>query len=220
MLIPPLPFRVRRRAPAVALALAAAWGCAPRARPLGGAPTTARLPAARLPTYPQQVAFDWEFDDQGFRSRGEGVARIAPPDSARLDFFLAGLGAGGHAVLLDDELRAPGGNLVRRYIPPAPLMWAALGRLAVPAAGDTTARIDGDTLRADIGRGDDRWRATFVRDSLVRLERIAGGRLVELVTRAPGGDVRYEHRSADRRLRLTKVRAERHPGFDASIWSP
>jgi hypothetical protein len=203
-----------------ALVLAAVLGCAPRAAPLGGAPVPARLPGAQLPAYHQQVFFDWEYEDQDFGGRGEGVARIAPPDSARLDFFLSGIGAGGHAWLIGNEVTAPGGNLVRRYVPPAPLMWAALGRLAVPPAADTTARVDGDTLRADIGRGDDRWRVTFVGERLVRLERVSGGRLVELVSHSPSGDVRYENRGAGRRLRLTKVRAERAPEFDASIWRP
>lgn len=203
----------------MALAMLALAACAPRAGSLGGTPVPARLPSAQLPAYPQQLNFDWAYEDRDFSGRGEGVARVAPPDSARLDFFLSGLGAGGYAWLIGDDLTAPGGALVRRYIPPAPLMWAALGRLAVPPAADTIARVDGDTLRADIGRGD-RWRATFVGERLVRLERVSDGRLVESVVRAPSGDVRYENRGAGRTLRLTNVRAERAPEFDASIWRP
>ena len=63
----------------------------------------------------------------------------APPDSARLDFFLAGGLGGGRAVLVGDDLSAPGGAMVDRLVPPAPLMWGALGRLAVPPVADTAA---------------------------------------------------------------------------------
>ena len=108
--------------------------------------------------------------------RGEGTARIADPDSARLDFVVDGGFGGGWAVLVGDQLSIPGPDVVRRLIPPAPLLWATLGRLAVPPARDTTARMVGDTLRADIG-GDPTWRVTFAGTQLSRVERIDGGRI-------------------------------------------
>jgi hypothetical protein len=49
-------------------------------------------------------------------------------------------------------LRTPNAELARRYIPPTPMMWASLGRLAIPALRDTVVRLDGDLLRADVGR--------------------------------------------------------------------
>ena len=59
--------------------------------------------------------------------RGEGVARIAPPDSARLDFFVNGEGTG-HALLIGDQIRLQSGQgAMRDFLPPAPLLWAALG---------------------------------------------------------------------------------------------
>ena len=115
--------------------------------------------------------------------RGEGAARIASPDSARLDFFLAG-GFGGAAILIGDSLDAPGGDMVRRFIPPPTLMWAALGRVALPNLPDTVdSVIDGiDVLRADIGNPV-AWRLTFHGDTLVRAERVDGGRVAEWVER-------------------------------------
>src|SRR5919202_761827 len=59
--------------------------------------------------------------------------------------------------------------------PPPPLLGAGLGRLAVPAAPDTVARVDGDTVRADIGRTT-KFRAAFVGGELVGLERLERGR--------------------------------------------
>ena len=197
-----------------------AAGCVPRVQPLEGAPAPARLPRAELPAVHRQQILRWEFADPDFRARGEGVARTAPPDSARLDLFISGMfGGSGVAFLIGDSIVAPGGALVRRFIPAAPLMWAALGRLAVPPAADTTVRVDGDTLRADIG-STDRWRATFVGERLVRLERIAGGRIQEWVSRTTPDDIRYRHEGASRSLDITITRTETVPAFDASIWPP
>ena len=197
-----------------------AGGCVPRVQPLEGVAAPARLPRAELPPGHRQQVFRWEFADPDFRARGEGVARMAAPDSARLDLFVSGVfGGSGVAFLIGDSVVAPGGALVRRFIPPPPLMWAALGRLAVPPAADTTVRVDGDTLRADIGRVD-RWRATFVGQQLVRLERIADGRIQEWVTRSAPDTIRYRHEGASRTLGITITRTETVPAFDASIWPP
>lgn len=214
-------FPVRRSPilPLAALATAVSVGaCLPRAVPLEGAPAPARFPATELPRLPQQVAFQWEYEDPDFRTRGDGVARIAPPDSVRLDLFVAGGFGSAMAWVIGDTVVAPGGYFVRRLLPPPPLMWAALGRLAVPAAADTVARRLNDTLRADIGRGDV-WRVTFADDRLVRLERIEGGRLLEWVAREPDGlQVQYRHETARRSLVLAIIRTDTVPAFDATIW--
>src|SRR5918999_3623313 len=136
----------------VGLALGlASPACAPRLRPLAGAPVPVRLPTAELPHGHRRMVFTWELRDPDFHVRGEGVARLASPDSARLDFFVGGGLGGGRAVLIGQSIRAPGGDLVRRLIPPPPLLWAALGRLAIPVLPDTTVRSEGPILRADVG---------------------------------------------------------------------
>ena len=152
-------------------------------------------------------------------ARGEGVARIAAPDSARLDFFVdPGMGAG-YALLIGDRLEAPGIALVRRYLPPPPLLWASLGRLRVPSAADTVARVDGDTIRADIGRTPI-WRVTFAGERLVRVERIEEGRVIERMVRSPDDGVHYDHLRARRSLTLTVTRRSEVVPFDATIWHP
>jgi hypothetical protein len=165
----------------------------------------------------QRIRFTWKYEDLDLRGRGDGVARVAPPDSVRLDLFLAGGNAGGRAVLIDDELRAPGGPMVRSFLPPAPMLWAAFGRLHIPPTADTSVRVDGDTTRADIGR-DPRWRVTFVGQDLRRLELIQGDRLQQWVERAPDRTVVYRHLRANRALDLTIVRVDTVAGFDATIW--
>ena len=198
------------------LALGAAAACAPRARALTGVPAPAAFPDTRL-RGAERVVFRWLYDDGSLVARGEGVARIAAPDSVRLDLFVDGGLGGGTAFLIGDQLEAPGGAMVRRLLPPPPLLWAALGRLAIPPAADTVARMDGDVLRADIGV-DPVFRASFAGAQLRRLERIDGGRLQEWVDRGTGRAVQYRHEASGRKLSLEITTRERVEGFDADIW--
>lgn len=201
---------------ALVLLLTAA-SCGPKVDPLTGTVAPTRLPRAELPPISQRIRFTWKYEDLDLRGGGDGVARIAPPDSVRLDLFLAGGNAGGRAVLIDNDLRAPGGPMVRSFLPPPPMLWAALGRLHIPPTSDTSVRVDGDTTRADIGR-DPRWRVTFVRGDLRRLELIEGDRLQQWMERTPERAVTYRHLRANRALDLTIVRVDTVPGFDATIW--
>jgi hypothetical protein len=170
-----------------------------------------------LPPGHRHIVFKWDYEEGDIAARGEGSVRTASPDSARLDFFLGGgLGAGA-AILIGDSLRTPHAELARRYIPPSPMMWAALGRLAIPALRDTVVRIDGDVLRADVGRPV-QWRVAIRGDTLVGLEHISGGRIIDTFTRGAAGALTYEAPGARRRLHLTILREQ--PGsFDAGIWS-
>jgi hypothetical protein len=217
-----LPFRRHRTSLATLLAVIALTlaGCAPRLRPLAGAPTPLGLPTAELPHGYRRLVFTWEMRDPDFHVRGEGVARLASPDSARLDFFVGGGLGGGRAVLIGQSVRAPGGDLVRRLIPPAPLLWAALGRFAVPPARDTAVRLDDGVLRADVG-APPAWRVTFRGDTLLRVDRVSGDRVAEWVERSSPDRVRYRHESARRELTLVVQRVvEETSPFDATIWRP
>ncbi len=205
--------------PGISAALFLIVGCAPpAAKPLGGviAPMVA-LPGSELGPGYRQVVFDWEFEQGDARMRGEGVVRIAPPDSARLDLFLGGGFGGGAAILVGDELRAPLVESARRLIPPAPMLWAALGRLSIPAAADTTVRVDGSTVRADIGAAPV-WRVEFHGPRLARLDRIDDGRVRDFVNRQ-GRVVVYESFSPRSKLTLRITRDEPAMGFDAKIWT-
>jgi hypothetical protein len=207
---------IRKSFTGIAFAIIA--GCAPRAVPLAGAPTPAHFPRAELPPGHQQVTFTWRYKDDDLTVDGEGVARIAAPDSARLDFFVSGGMGGGTAVLIGNTLDAPGPSVLRRLIPPAPLMWAALGRLALPPAADTAARQSGDTLRADVGRGEV-WRATFVGARLARVDHLDGGRVREHLVRDSPDAVRYESDASRRSLTITVSRRADVQPFDVAIWS-
>lgn len=210
-----------RTALALVLAATTLVACVPRAGSLPGTGVApARIPAGALPPGHRLVQFRWELTEGELLVRGDGAARVASPDSARLDFFLAGGLGGGRAVLLGDSLVVPAeaSDLATRLVPPAPMLWATLGRLAIPATSDTAAAVDGDLLRADFG-DPAAWRVTFRGDSLVRVERIADGRVAEWLAR-DGTTVRYRHEPSRRELRLTVTRTQPSPPFDAAIWRP
>lgn len=208
---------------ALCLALAGA-GCAPAAPPLVGVPEPARvLPIAKLPDGRQRMFFHWEYRDRDVSVNGDGSARIAPPDSARVDFVVSGSLGSGHALLLGDTVVASGKDIVRRYLPPPPLVWAALGRLDVPAGRDTVVRVEADTTRADIGvLGDGGhtpvWRVTFVGSQLVEAERLKGGHIQERVIRRPDGSMEFDSPAERRTLRLTRVRIEQVAAFEPDVW--
>lgn len=210
--------RMRRSLVLFGIALAM-LGCAPKAPPLAGRIVPVRIPETSLPHVHQQIVFDWTFSDGSYRAKGDGAARVAPPDSLRLDFFVSNGMGGGFARLVGDSLAVPNqaDSRVRDYLPPVPMIWATLGRFAVPPLPDTVARVDGDTLRVEIGRSP-RWRATFSGTSLRRLELIDGDRIRERTVRDGDRHVVYERTSAHRSLNLTVVRVDTVSDFDASIW--
>ncbi len=194
-------------------------GCAPpRVVALPGtlAPIQ-QLPRGTLPDGRRKIVFQWELRDGEIGARGDGVARIASPDSVRLDFFLAGGFGSGAAVLTGDSLRVPGPDMARKLVPPRALLWASLGRFDVPAERDTVVRVDGALIRADIG-APVHWRATFRGDTLTRLERIDGGRLQEWVERSADQKVVYRNEAARRSLSLVIQRSDAVAPFDPSIW--
>jgi len=193
--------------------------CAPpRVRPLEGAPAPVQLlPRGDLPEGNRRIVFKWELDDGDMTARGDGVARIASPDSVRLDFFLGGGFGGGSAILIGDSLRIPGPQMARKLVPPRALLWAALGRFQIPAEPDTVVKVDEGVVRADIGRPV-AWRVAFRGDTLVRLERVEGGRLQEWVQRSADQRVEYRNEANRRSLTLDIQRSDAVPSFDPAIW--
>lgn len=201
-----------------AIALLAVSACAPRARPLEGTPSPERkLPVVQPPFGHRRIVFRWDYEENALLAHGEGAVRFASPDSARVDLFLNGGIGVGSAILIDNSLRATNQAQVARFLPPPPMMWAAFGRLVLPALPDTVLTVDGDVLQADIGRPA-AWRVTIKGNRIMQLARLSGGRMVETVTRDDGGRLLYEV-PGRRKLWLGITRDEEVPAFDASIWS-
>ncbi|HEY5546578.1 MAG TPA: hypothetical protein VIK50_11035 [Gemmatimonadaceae bacterium] len=211
--------RIVRLATGATIAVAVACASAPLAGPLTGVPVAAAgVPDTRLAPGHRRLIFGWEYKERLGSARGDGVARIAPPDSVRIDLFLENGNSGGFVILIADSLTALAQDEARRSLPPEPLLWATLGVVRVTAA-DTVARQDGDTLRVEIGR-DPTWRMTFGTRALGRMERIAGGRVEQVVERGDSTRVVYRQPAAGRSLVLTIRRVIPEPGFDAAIWRP
>lgn len=177
-----------------------------------------------LPPGDRKLTFKWEYRDRDLLARGEGRALIAPPDSVRLDFAVAGGMGSGHAWLFRDTVvSGGGGERIKRYLPSPVLLWAALGRFVVPAT-DTTVRMDNDTLRADLSTnsGDPAkrnvWRVAFADARVVGLERLSAGRVRETVVRRKNDDIRFDNPSAGRSLTLTHVRSDTVATIDPELW--
>ena len=206
----------------------------PVVRPLRGRPSAETVPTARLPASPQQLRFRWQYTDRILTAAGDGVVRSLPPDSARLDFFLADGSAGGVALLLGDSLSAADGVMASDLLPSVPLLWAALGRLAIPSATSATVHRLGDTLFAEVPAplpkggvvgaptAPSAWRLAFVRDVMIRVEELVNRRVVASVerTRASTGQwvVHYVATRARRRLRLDVQDTFSVERFDDAIW--
>jgi len=201
------------------ISITAVSACAPRARPLSGSVAPDRaLPVIELPAGHRHLVFRWNYEENSLITNGEGSIRIASPDSARVDLFLNGGLAVGRAVLIGNTLRATNQAQVQRFLPPPPMMWAALGRLSIPALPDTVINVEGDLVHGDIGRPA-AWRVTIKGNRLMRLARLSGGRIVESVTRDDTGRLLYEV-PGRRKLWLGITRDQEVPPFDASIWGP
>lgn len=193
--------------------------CGRRAAPLVGVPSPERvLPTIELASKHRRIVFRWDYEENSLMARGEGAVRASAPDSARVDLFLNGGILVGKAILIGNTLRATNQEQVQRFLPPPPLMWAALGRLAIPPLPDTVVTVEGDVIHADIGRPAT-WRVTIKGNRVMQLARLSGGRIAEVVTRDAGGRLLYEV-PGRRKLWLGITRDEEVPAFDASIWGP
>lgn len=76
--------------------------------------------------------------ERGARMSGVGVGRIAPPYSAKLDLYLSNNESVAIATLVGDELvvHSDGGT----RLPPAPMLWGALGVFRPGPAASTGGR--------------------------------------------------------------------------------
>lgn len=204
------------------LAALAAACAAPRLAPLPNAtPVLSRepLPVVELPRHSQRIVFEWRLQEAELQVRGEGAARIASPDSARIDLFVAGGLGSGAAWVIGNEMRLDAPEALQRVLPPPAFLWAALGRFAIPAGSDTVVARSDSSLTADIGPSP-RWRVSMLGRRITRLERAEGDRVIDRLERKADGSLVYFHAPTRRQLTLTITRLDSVPAFDPSIWRP
>lgn len=99
-----------------------------------------------VPTGNRVHRIKWNYKDKRSSVGGRGSIRVAAPDSVRID--VAGpLGAGRSAALVvgDSALWADPRDLLDKFVPSYPLMWALFGVARMPAAdAELGALLDGD----------------------------------------------------------------------------
>lgn len=211
--------RARRALAAAVACLLVVGGCRPRVAPLVGAVAPkAPLPRLELPRWHQRIVFRWRVQENELSVQGDGAARIAPPDSVRLDLFVAGGLGGGAAWIVGDSLEiGPAPAQLRRALPPPVFLWAALGRFDLPPGSDTLVVASDSGTVVEVGPSP-RWRALLRNGRIDRLERIEGDRLVDRLERRPDGALAYLHASSRRQLVLDVQRTDSLGPFEPSIW--
>ena len=175
-----------------------------------------------------RLVFAWRAQEPDFRGEGTGVARVEPPDRARLDLFLDNGEVAAIAALVGDELRIPA-ELPSELVPPPALFWAALGVFR-PGSGAMllAGREDNGTMELEyrLPMGDRvrfRLRGHSVVDAMV----LDGGAVAERVDasdREPGSDypaeATYRNLREYRELRLRMETFEHVDSFPPDIWNP
>ncbi|HEU4830004.1 MAG TPA: hypothetical protein VFT04_12490 [Gemmatimonadales bacterium] len=127
--------------------------------------------AASRPAGHRTVRFRWQLQDDRGAAGGRGTARIAAPDSVRLD-VVGPLGAGrGAAVVVGDSARwTDPPDIIERLVPSYPLMWAMFGVERMPPS-DAALRGSSDSAGTA-------WQWAAGSDTVTYLRRIAPARLI------------------------------------------
>ena len=224
------------RLAAVALpGLAGVLGCAGFGR--GGAPSLP-LPelnaAVRLAEQDSridratQLTFTWRAREPDFRHDGLGVARVEPPDKARLDLFLDNGEIAAIAALVGDELRVPG-SFPLELVPPPALLWAAFG---VFRPGNGAQVLDGGRAAGGLEvrlrlPGGDSVRYRLHEHGVAEAALLDGGAVVErVVVSAPRegsaypSEATYRNLREYRELKLRLESFEHVEPFPPYIWDP
>lgn len=177
---------------------------------------------------PVQLTFAWRAREPDFRWDGIGVARVEPPDKARLDLFLDNGETAATAALVGDDLRVPAG-LPLELVPPPALLWAALGVFRPGAGVEALEGRRADTameLRFGLPGGDVlrfRMRDLRVVEAAVLQE---GAEVERVVVAASGEESAYPAEATYRNLRdyreleLRLESFEHVDPFPPHIWDP
>ena len=177
---------------------------------------------------PVQLTFAWRAREPDFRDSGIGVARVEPPDKARLDLFLDNGETAAIVALVGDDLRAPAA-LPLELVPPPALLWAALGVFRPGTGVETLEGRRTDTameLRFGLPGGNLlRFRMHDLR--VVEAAVLRDGAVVERVVVAGSGEesaypaeATYRNLRDYRELELRLESFEHVDPFPSHIWDP
>jgi len=218
----------------VCILLAACPGHPPPLAPAGLQPadrdSAVAFAAATVPRHAAALTFKWKYRDERQSGSGRGMARLAAPDSLRID-WRAVLGmASGAAMLVGDTVKWV--DPPRDSIPPVPqgvaVAWAALGVVRPPVEGARVLTLvinggravvwrfasDADTLDYKMTEGPPRtleaeWRQRG--KQLVRIRTV-------LDPQARPASARIDSPQKSARFEFTVVAVDTAPVFPAPIW--
>jgi hypothetical protein len=164
------------------------------------------LAARTVPVSPVALYFHWRYDDGSAPVRGRGAARVAPPDSLRLDVGLPIVGRA-TLVLAGDSVWAQPEAAEEHLLSERGTVWALFGvieppqdgtrievgeaadrrlyRLTAPGGVVTTLELRGDTLLGATQQRGDRVIGRLV------LTRNAAGALVQAAASDPQHGLRF-----------------------------
>jgi hypothetical protein len=176
---------------------------------------------------PYRLVFDWTLNEPGARLNGRGVARVEPPNRARLDLFLSNGERVAAASMVGEEFRVAAGG--QTELPAPAFLWGAIG---VFRPGDFSVLRGG------------RWQSNGVAELTYQfsgggelLYHLRGGRIERMEVRRsqrPAEEVRlvqvegerfpreatYRHLDAVRELRITLEAVEHVESYPSDIWDP
>ncbi len=186
---------------------------------------------ATLPRHPTAIRFRWKYRDDRLSAAGRGQARIAPPDSLRLDYAATlGVKSGAGVVVGDSVQWADPEKDFRSLVPAIPMLWAALG--FVPPPADTAAlsgRTDADhethgwTLRVVAGADTLEYMLTVGRDRVLAAQWRRAGKVVAASTTrftasALPATARIDFPEGPARFELTVVAVDTVAEFPPALW--
>lgn len=165
------------------------------------------------------VLFEWEYVDARGNLRGDGSARVNPPDRFRLDLFTTGEGSMS-AVLVDDRLTTGGELEGDVQLPPETFLYAMTGVFR-PGAGSPLEGFESRDFRVlgYPGEGEARRYFYLLGDRLVRVEERRGSRLHRRIEIEWGEDPTWPREARYRddvtpsavRWELQRVRPQQDP---------
>ncbi len=210
-----------------------AAGLAGPRMPVGAQPSSAAAIAPWLDSLRVDVATEvrlhWRFQDPQGEASGPGSMLFVPPDSLRFD-VRGPLGSGARAAMVvgDSGIWAEPAEDVAQLVPEYTLLWAMLGQVRRPEAGDQVeVAEDADVFAWRYLRGGDTIDYIVTRRAprqLVADVRRAGERVgrVHTVFDSLGRIVsaRLDVPSRPARLDLTFTRHRRPDSLSATVWSP
>jgi hypothetical protein len=213
-----------------------ALACGPRAPgslvPVGAAPVdraqVEAWAAGSSAKGHQLHRFRWQLQDERGAAGGRGTARLAAPDSVRLDVSgPLGSGRGSAVVVGDSALWTDPEDVIERLVPSFPLMWAMFGMMRLPPDGAALRGLSDSSVTV--------WEAASGADTVAWVRQRAPSRLLAEVRAAgkvvgrvetelaPDGrplSSRLTVPSVPARLDLTFTSSTASEPFPGSLWRP